>query len=153
MQVFRIAQSHHIKDLTGGGAKLYGGRWNPKGIAMIYTASSRALATIEVLVHVPMDLIPKNLSLATIEISDLEVPEDIKKLPARWRDYPGSSKLKEMGKEWILSNRTLLLRVPSAVVKNEYNMLINPNHPNIRRVKIVDIQRYFFDERLLRIRH
>lgn len=150
MHVYRISKSRYIKDLTGSGARLNGGRWNPKGINMIYTSSTKALATVEFLVHIPISIIPKNLSIATIEISDNEIPGELKKLPNNWRQYPAPPKLQDMGREWISSNRSLLLRVPSAVVDDEFNILINPNHPNMRNVKIIKIQLYFFNERLVK---
>jgi RES domain-containing protein len=152
MRVFRIAKARYIDDLSGIGARLHGGRWNPKGISIVYTSLSRALATVEYLVHVPIAFIPKGLRIATLEIPDDVVPEgvEITDLPGNWRQYPAPPELAEIGRNWVLLNTSLLLQAPSAVVEGEYNILINPAHPDMRRVTVVEIQPYDFDRRLAR---
>ena len=152
MRVFRIAKARYIMDLSGAGARLNGGRWNHTGISIIYTSLSRALATVEYLVHVPRAILPRNLSIATVEIPDGIVPDGVKTadLPGNWRQYPPPPDLAEIGSNWALSNRSLLLQVPSVVVAHEYNILINPAHPDMRRVNIADVQPYVLDERLIR---
>ena len=151
MQVFRISKSDFIKDLTGTSARTYGGRWNRKGTSMVYTAESRALATVEYLVHVPISIVPNDLSMACIEIPDqikpLQLP--LTELPGNWRDYPPPDRLAEMGTNWAKSKKSLLLRVPSAVVE-EYNLLINPLHPDFRYIKLKETKKYAFDSRLLK---
>jgi len=138
MQVFRIAKTRYINDLTGIGARIYGGRWNHKGIGVIYSSENRSLATVEYLVHVPLSIVPTDLSIACLEIPDRIIPEQISKadLPSNWRDYPAPPELDELGTNWALANDSLLLRVPSAVVENESNLLINPMHPDINYVII-----------------
>lgn len=152
MIVYRIAKTRHISDLSGIGARLYGGRWNNKGIGIVYTSENRSLATVEYLVHVPISIIPGNLSVASIKIPDLIKPKDI--LPGdllnKWRDYPPPPELAEIGTKWALSNETLLLRVPSAVVENEFNILINPQHPDMKRVSVSKVEKFTIDKRLLR---
>ena len=93
MIVYRIAKAKHIKDLSGIGAKLHGGRWNHKGIAMIYTSESRALATLEYRVHIPYPIVPSKYRIATLEISNRIIPEEIpkSKLPMNWQEYPAPS--------------------------------------------------------------
>jgi len=152
MRVFRIAKTRYIDDLSGTGPRLHGGRWNNKGTSLIYTSSSRSLATVEYLVHVPIAIVPKNLRIATIEIPAGIVPIEIETadLPDSWRQYPPPPGLADMGSNWALSGESLLLRVPSAVIENENNILINPTHPDMRRVEIVDVQSYSFDDRLIR---
>ena len=152
MQVFRIAKTHYIRDLSGKGAMLNGGRWNQKGIPLIYTAENRALATLECVVHVPLSIVPKNLSIASYEVPDDIVSEEIliNDLPKNWRAYPAPAKLAELGSEWALSKRSLLLRVPSVIVADQFNLLINPEHPEITKVTISRIERYFLNRRLLR---
>ena len=131
---------------------MYGGRWSKKGVGILYTSANRALATVEYLVHVPLSLVPNNLDIATIQIPDSINPREvsISDLPANWRDYPVSPELAELGTHWALSTETLLLRVPSAVVEGEFNILINPLHPDMMHVTISDVAAYQFDERLLR---
>jgi RES domain-containing protein len=152
VQVFRIAKTGYVHDLSGTGAMLNGGRWNQKGIPLIYAAENRSLATLEYVVHVPLSIIPKNLSIACYETPDDIVPEEISvdDLPKKWRAYPSPSKLAELGSEWALANRSLLLRVPSAIVPSESNILINPKHPEITRITISHIEKYAIDKRLLR---
>jgi RES domain-containing protein len=152
MLVYRIARTKNIHDLSGTGAKVYGGRWNKKGIGIIYTSENRALATVEYLVHVPLSLVPGDISIATLKIPDGIVPKEISisGLPANWRDYPAPPELAEIGTRWALANDTLLLRVPSAVVEHEWNILINPSHPDMKHVSISQTERYTLDARLLR---
>jgi len=152
VRVYRIAKSQYVHDLSGMGARLYGGRWNQRGMGMVYTAESRALATVEYLVHVPLSLIPRDLTMATLYIPDEIIPKtlSIATLPANWRDYPAPSALADLGTQWALSRETLLLRVPSVVVEREWNVLINPLHPDIPHVTIAQVEAYQFDTRLLR---
>ncbi len=152
MIVYRIAKTGYINDLTGAGARLNEGRWNKRGIGVIYTSESRALATVEYVVHVPISCVPTNLSIASIEIPDKVKLRKIKisELPSNWRDYPSPDELAEIGTQWVLSNKTLVLRIPSAVVEHEFNILINPSHPDMNRVKISNIEDYKLDDRLPR---
>ncbi len=152
MRVFRIAKARYANDLSGDGARLYGGRWNRPNIGLVYASCSRALATVEYLVHVPAAMVPKNLKIVTIEIPNPAVPDriEIADLPEGWRRYPSPGELAERGSIWALSNRSLLLQVPSAVVEREYNVLINPGHPDCGDVEIVEVLPCVFDERLVR---
>lgn len=152
MHVYRITTTRYSRDLAGTGARLYGGRWNPKGISVVYTAESRALATVEYLVHVPLSLVPRDLSLVTLHLPDA-IPYTtiaIVDLPANWRDYPAPSALADLGAQWAAAYQTLALRVPSAVVAPEYNVLLNPLHPAMSQVTIVQVDPYQFDPRLVR---
>ena len=152
MQAFRIAKTRHIRDLSGTGAMLHGGRWNQKNVPMLYAAENKALATVEYLVHLPLSIMPTNLSVAYLEIPDDITPEQVPmaKLPKNWRAYPAPGKLAQLGSEWALSKGSLLLRAPSVVVEGEFNLLINPNHPEITKVIISRVEKYSFDRRLLR---
>jgi RES domain-containing protein len=151
MQVYRLAKAKYIRDLTGGGARIAGGRWNLKGTAVLYTSESRALATVEYLVHVPIAIIPRNLKMATLEVPDAAPTATItvKDLPPNWDHYPPSSQLATIGTDWIARNSHLLLYVPSAVVPGEHNVLINPSHRDMKHVKTVHVEAYKFDKRLL----
>jgi len=150
--VYRIAKTRHIYDLTGAGARLYGGRWNHKGIGMIYTSENRSLASLEFLVHVPHTILPTDLSIAAIKIPNSIISKEISisDLPDNWNKYPPPLKLADIGTRWTLSNVTLLLRVPSVVVQQEFNILINPSHPHINNISISKVEQYEFDDRLLR---
>jgi len=152
MLVYRIARKDVVKDLTGAGAKLYGGRWNQRGTAVVYTSETRALAAVEFLVHVSLSNVPSGLMIATIEIPDSIAPEDVPRgsLPRGWRDCPPPRQVSDLGTQWAKSGKSLLLRVPSAVVEQEYNILINPLHSDMRRVKLQRVEKFEFDKRLVR---
>lgn len=152
MQFFRIARTQFVRDISGAGSRLYGGRWNRRGTALLYTSESRALAALEYLVHLPMALAPTGLSILRID-----VPDDVKaktvqtaSLPRNWRAYPPPEALAALGTKWALSNDSLLLRVPSAVVEQECNVLINPSHPEFRRIRPQRAQPFVLDQRLLK---
>ncbi|UFH52893.1 RES family NAD+ phosphorylase [Spirosoma sp. KNUC1025] len=150
MEVFRLSNARRADDLTGTGARLVGGRWNYIGTPVLYTASSRALATLEILVHSPLSYVPDFYRMMTIRVPDdslLSIPLD--QLPTGWNTLNPPTSIKGMTENWLTENRFLLLKVPSAVVEGEYNFLINPAHPRSSEVIIVDKQPYQFDPRLL----
>ncbi len=151
MHLFRIAKTAYIRDLSGAGPRLYGGRWNQKGTAVIYAAESRSLATLEYLVHVPLFYEPLGLSVVTLIVPDgASVHElGLNELPADWNRFPAPSRLADLGSQWVRSSGSLLLRVPSAVVDDEFNLVINPGHAEMIDVSIEDVRPYAFDERLL----
>ena len=152
IKLFRICSSEHINDITGTGARIYGGRWNHVGYPVVYTSGSRSLAALEFLVHVPMALAPENLSIVEINIQENVERESItvKQLPSTWRNYPAPEHLANMGTNWIKSNSSLLLNIPSAVVDKEVNTLINPLHPDIKHVNVAIVEKFSFDSRLLK---
>ena len=151
MELFRIAKTKHINDLSGAGARMYGGRWNHKEIDLIYTSESRALAALEYLVHVPMAMTPTDLSIMQIDIPDGIVPQqlDVSSLPSNWKEYPPPQALATLGTNWARSNQSLLLRVPSAVVVQEFNILINPAHPDFKLINPSHLEKFVLDSRLL----
>ena len=152
MFVYRIAKRELVKDLTGTGAKLYGGRWNHRGTAVLYASETRALAVLEFLVHVSLSNAPRGLMIATLEIPDNIVAEEAPResLPRGWRDYPPPKQVADLGTQWAKSGKSLLLRVPSAVVEQEYNILINPLHSDMEKVVSVRVEAFEFDKRLVR---
>jgi len=152
MFLYRIAKESFIRDLSGSGPRLYGGRWNPKGVSVIYTSENRALAVLELFVHMSRTVIPPNLSLATIEVPDTASKKEmtVKDLVRNWRSFPAPPELAEIGASWIKSKKSLLLRVPSVIMPSETNVLINPAHPEMGGVRILKIESYSFDERLIK---
>jgi RES domain-containing protein len=152
IQLFQISTSEHINDITGMGARIYGGRWNHTGYPAVYTSGSRSLAALEFLVHVPMALAPENLSIVEINIQENIERESINEsqLPSNWRDYPAPEQLANIGTNWIKSKSSLLLDIPSAVVKKEVNTLINPLHPDIKFADLTNIEMFSFDSRLFK---
>ena len=150
MVVYRIANCNYAADLSGTGARLYGGRWNSEGKAMLYTASSRALAVLEVLVHLNTLIVPNNFCLTEIEVPDNDIFSlDETLLPSNWRDISPPLMLRELGDEFLKKRGHLLLKVPSSIVPAEYNYLLNPLHPDAIKARLVNREPFSFDERLL----
>ena len=145
-----MALAKHARDLSGEGARLTGGRWNAKDTAVIYTSESRSLAAMEYLVHVSLTHIPEKIKMVSIGILDANIPKqmDPSDLPADWRQNPAPFSLADIGTQWALSMKSLLLRVPSAVVMHEFNILINPTHPDMKSVSIINVENFIYDERL-----
>ena len=150
IKLYRICTIEHINDLSGTGARIYGGRWNHAGYPIVYSSESRSLAALEFLVHVPMALAPDNLSIAEIIITDNIKRDSItsNELPSNWRGYPAPEQLANIGTKWIKSKSSLLLDIPSAVVDKEVNTLINPLHPDMKYVNLAKVAKFCFDSRL-----
>jgi RES domain-containing protein len=151
MRVFRICSSRHPA-LDGEGARLAGGRWNPRGIPVIYTSASSSLAVLELLVHTDSDLLPGDLAIVEIQVPDALRVEivDAATLPNDWRAYPAPESLQAIGARWARSKRAVVLAVPSAVNPGELNYLLNPDHPDAARVTLVSSRRFVFDPRLFK---
>src|ERR1700761_3726856 len=139
MIVYRLCKQAYINDLSGYGAEINGGRWNNKGIPALYTACSRALAVLEVAVHVPFGILPVNYYMTTIELPDSVVIVKLKlaDLPANWNRNPIVKATQYLGDDFLISNKNLILEVPSATVPGDCNYLINPRHPDFKKVKII----------------
>ncbi len=152
MIVFRLGSAKHSNDLSGKGAELVGGRWNNKGVAMLYTSSSIALGVTEVAVHTPLGIVPLDYSLTQIEIPDsiaiYELPQS--QYPKDWKAFPHPLSTKLKGDKFILDTNFLVIKVSSAVVAGDFNYLINPNHKDASKIKIVDVSAFEFDERLFK---
>lgn len=150
MEVFRLSSTKYASDLSGTGAKLHGGRWNQKGEAVLYTAGTRALALVEVLVHLTNAFLPLNYQLITIYIPDESITEiSLKTLPKDWNHLEPSESTKLMSSRWLLENEYLTLKVPSVVVEGEFNYLVNPLHGDFSKIKLLKIAPFNFDERLI----
>lgn len=149
LTVWRITTARFVTSaFTGEGARLYGGRWNPKGYPIVYTAESRSLALLEMLVQddplranyvlVPAH-IPDELPITTIQTQEL--PED-------WRNLSMRDRLQTIGKDWLTSMRSAILSVPSAVLPAERNYLINPIHPDFQKIMFGTLESLQTDIRL-----
>jgi RES domain-containing protein len=151
MRLYRIARRTYLRDLSGTGSRLHGGRWNSPGRAVVYTAGSVSLATLELLCHTPLTLIPEAFGLLTLEVPD--APElletiDPADLPDEWRAAPAPTALALIGDAWLQRGDSLLLRVPSAVVPSEWNYLLNPAHARMAEVRIAEEAAFALDARL-----
>jgi RES domain-containing protein len=152
MKVYRLTKKKYLNDLSGTGAEIAGGRWNYKGTKVVYTAESRALCTAEIAVHTPFGVVPDDYYLMTINIPDTIKIESIQvdKLPEDWKKFPNKRKTQDLGEEFIKKRKYLVLKAPSAVVQGDFNYLINPNHKDIDKIKILGKEKFDFDERLFK---
>jgi len=150
MILYRIVKCNYARDLSGTGARLYGGRWNSEGKPAVYLASSGSLAVLEVLVHLPPLMIPDDFCLVEIEVPDNSISQiAIEGLPENWKDISPPVALKEIGDDFLKKQTFLLLKMPSSIVPMEYNYLLNPLYPGIKKVKIVKSEPFDFDSRLV----
>jgi len=153
MIVYRLSQFKYANDLSGKGAELFGGRWNSIGNAMLYTASSRALAMTEVLVNLLGNSVSKlTYAMVAIEINNIK-PLDIaapSKLPKNWDEIPHNESCQLVGDKFLKANKFIGLKVPSAVVKGDFNFVFNPKHKNYKSVKVKEVLPFDFDNRLVR---
>lgn len=150
--VYRLSKERYKFDLSGIGAEKFGGRWNSKGVRMIYASDSRALAKLEVAVHVALHRIPKNYFLTVVEIPDELVSNyDTQQLEGKkWKHNPPIKFTQSEGDDFVTQNNSLALKVPSAVVEGDFNYLINPGHPEAKKIKIMHTKRFVFDMRLFK---
>jgi RES domain-containing protein len=146
-----MVQSKYSGDaFTGEGARRYGGRWNHKGVPMVYTSGSVSLAALEMLVHIEEYKLLERYVCILLEFDDsLCAKIGLSKLPSDWRSVPAPYSTKEIGSEWIRQMSSVVLIVPSVVVPVEYNFLINPFHPDFNKVSIGKPQSFHFDPRLV----
>ncbi|HXW83614.1 MAG TPA: RES family NAD+ phosphorylase [Candidatus Binataceae bacterium] len=152
MRFWRICRRRYAaRAATGEGARLYGGRWNSRGVSVVYASSSLALAAIETFVNLEPKFLPKDLVSTEGQIpDDVEIARlDLKRLPKNWRRSRDES-LQRLGDEWIVASKTVALTVPSAPIANEWNVLLNPAHQDFRRVSFEQPRPFQFDPRMLR---
>lgn len=153
MRVWRLCRARHAGEpLAGRGGLAVSGRWHPRGLPVVYTSSSLSLAVLETLVNAGRESLPDDLVQIEIEVPDSLAAEtvDPSLLTPSWRSYPAPAELPSFGGAWLRERRTPLLRVPSAVVPEEWNLLINPAHPHASRIEAVTLRRFGFDPRLKR---
>jgi RES domain-containing protein len=153
--VWRIAtdtRSYEADDLSGTGAKITGGRWNDSGDPLVYTSETQALTCLETLVHLNAGGLPLNRYLVSVTI-----PADVwaaartataGSLPVGWDADPAGRASILFGTVWIKSLASALLRVPSVIVPDEHNVLINPLHPDSKAITAVKMRKWLYDPRL-----
>jgi RES domain-containing protein len=148
MIIYRLAIDKFAMDISGAGAKLNGGRWNPVGVDALYTSEYISLCMLEILARANKDTSPDSYTLISIEAPQSNVYEiQLQKLKSNWQhdvDYT-----QWIGAEFFRNNRSLILKVPSAIVPQEHNFLVNPLHTEFKKVKIVKTELLQLDERLL----
>ena len=149
MIVYRISKSKYKNDISGMGAKLYGSRWNSIGVPMLYSAENISLAVLETLVHLQVIEIPSEFFLIKIQIPDEGKITTIEpgKLKKNWQHDESYTQF--IGSEFIKNNQSLILKVPSAIITEECNYLVNPLHKNFSKAQILNTKEFNFDTRLL----
>lgn len=141
-------------DMSGAGAKITGGRWNRPGTPMLYTAGTIALACLETLVHLKVGDLPLNRYLVSIEVPPA-VWRKTESLvsPTKhvgWDALPAGMVSLELGEQWVRSKSSVLAVVPSVIVPRELNVLVNPEHPDITKLKVIKHEKWVYDHRLMK---
>lgn len=147
MEVYRITLKKWSKSLKASG---FAGRWNSKGVFVIYTSKTRALASLENLVHRSGEGLNKSFQTMLIEIPKHLKIKEVKpsQLSKNWFTYENYAECQEIGDAWIDEFKYPILKVPSAIIKMENNYLLNPNHKQFNLIKISCVEDFKFDPRL-----
>jgi len=147
MILFRLTTGKYANDISGTGAKINGGRWNPVGLAGLYTSQYISLAILEILVRATKTTSPESYTLTSFEIPDNGVYQiQLKKLKNNWKiDLKYTQGI---GEYFLKENQSLCLQVPSAIVPQENNFLLNPLHVDFKKVKIIATELLELDKRL-----
>jgi RES domain-containing protein len=149
MEVFKICREKYSHSLIASGAS---NRWNKKDEFVIYTGSNRSLSTLEMVVHKSYINISNQYKLLIISITDESLIKeiDLKDLPDNWKTIEAYIELQEIGSKWYNSDESLVLKVPSAIVPQEYNYIINTRHPLFsKNIILQDVDDFVWDKRLL----
>lgn len=149
MIVYRLSREKYKDELSGYGASLNGQRWNSKGTEVVYTAQTRALANSEVAVHISLGILPKDYHMVEIEIPDSVKIRELQKseLPSEWNALPSGPMSQLVGDQFVKDNQYAVLRVPSVVVKGEFNFILNPKHKDFEKISIIHTEPFPFDPR------
>jgi RES domain-containing protein len=150
---WRITQAAYADDaFTGLGAWLEGARWNDKGVYMVYAAESISLAALEMVVHLPKEALLYNLYVRIPVVFESKQVMTLKpsKLPSDWNLSPPPESTQKIGSEWAKAKKSLVLKVPSSVIPDEHNYLINPLHPAATSLKTGKAEKFNFDTRIKR---
>lgn len=149
---YRLARKKYPIELSGKGAAKRGARWNSPGTEVIYAAESRALAMAEVAVHLTIATLPDDFVMLEIgfpdSVSVLTLSEDF--LPEDWNAFPHPASTQRTGDDFVRELKAGVLRVPSAVVQGDHNLLINPAHADFSQIKIINQADFPFDKRLFK---
>ena len=152
MKVYRLSREKHADILLGKGAAMKGARWNSIGTELIYTASNRSLAMAEVAVHFTLATLPADYIMMTIYIPDDISTQKLNQsdLPINWNSFPHPTSTQAIGDKFISDNKYCVLQIPSVVTQGDYNLLINPNHPDFSKIKIITTEKFPFDKRIFK---
>lgn len=147
---YRIVQEKWAATaMDGEGARRFGGRWNPVGLAAVYLAESRALAALEIMVHAPRAMLQLEWRVIEVDVPDrLIETAATRKLPGGWRDQPSSLAAQRFGGDWLRTAKGVALVLPSVIIPEERALLLNPSHPEMSAIKWTKPKSFRFDERL-----
>lgn len=147
MKVFRLTKSRTISEaFNGQGASKYGGRWNSKNVKTVYCSDSISLCVLENLVHASSDLMPR------LTLYSIDVPEHMIRKEAKSQEILNDPEQAAVGgDEWVRSGSSVALKVPSKIVPQEFNILLNPDHDDFRSLKPMEIGPFDLDSRLLNL--
>lgn len=148
MILYRFAHRKFAHELSGTGAKLKGGRWNPAGIPVLYTSEHISLAVLEILANAHTLAELQAIQLMEIELPSTTDVQEIRLQSLKKNWYTDFEYTQWMGREIMQLQKTLVCRCPSAIIHKEHNYLINPLHPDFKKVKLRDTSDFYFDERL-----
>ena len=151
--VFRVLRAAYARNpFDGEGAYRYGGRWSSPGTRLAYTSEHQSLAMLEYFVHLDPEDAPDDLVLATADVPDVLSRERMqaREMPVHWRETPAPPELAHIGDEFVKKAETCLLLVPSALAVNENNWLINPQHPEFKKIAVNQAEPLRYDARMLR---
>ena len=149
IRAYRICRRAYAA-FDGEGARRKSGRWNQDGEPVVYTAATLSLAALEVLAHTDGNLLPNDLVYvaaeipASIKITRLKLSD----LPADWQQIPAPNATKELGHRWVREAKTVVLALPSAIITIEYNYLLNPAHPDFKKIRLPTLVNFSLDPRL-----
>lgn len=140
----------YIEDLTGEGARLYGGRWNRIGDPVLYFSQNLSLSLLEIVVHAEYSDLPLDYSYLEAEIPDsfIKTIKSLDFVHPKWKNDGTSEEFQRLGSNWLSKKENLALKVPSAILPQEYNILVNPKHIEFKNLKIIEIQKLNLDPRL-----
>jgi len=150
VELYRLAKKKYSHSLSGVGAAIRGARWNSRGTEIVYTATNRSLAMAEVAVHFSLGNIPEGYQMLTIYLPD-EIPVyqlSDTELPSDWQSFPQLRSTQFIGDEFVRAGTYLAMKVPSAVTKGDFNILLNSHHPSFADVRILNVEPFVFDRRL-----
>jgi RES domain-containing protein len=146
IRAWRIVKQNHVATaFDGEAARSAGGRWNSPGSAAVYTASSLPLGALEVLVHLPRESILAKFVSISVDFDEELVTTLKAALPADWRDYPAPVSTMTIGDEWLRSKASPVLRVPSVIIPDESNFLLDPAHADFAKLSMGRPQHFWFD--------
>ncbi len=152
MRVWRLTSRRRAATaFSGEGTRIAGSRWMERGLPAVYTSQSIALAALETLVHADVEMLAPQLVIPADLPEDLPIEQvEVSGLPKTWFHTPAPTALQAIGARWIESKRTSVLQVPSAIVNDECNYILNPFHPDFGRIAVGDPRPFAFDGRLWR---